>query len=106
MPCFEELLVIVEAIENFLLRFVPDGAGVVENQVGLLDGLYLLVSFVDERANDLFGVVDVHLAAEGFEVESLLGVCGHIQSQYKRCSCGSDTLVRRFWVWGLCLTYS
>ncbi len=43
----EEFLVIVEAVENFLLRFVADGAGVVENQVGLLDRVDLSIAFVD-----------------------------------------------------------
>ena len=68
----QELLVVRQTMENFLLRLVADGAGVVENQVGLLDRFYLFISFVDERADDLFGVVDVHLATEGFEVESFL----------------------------------
>ena len=68
----QQFLVVGQAMENFLLRLVADGAGVVENQVGLLDRFYLLVSFVDERADDFFGVMDVHLAAEGFEVESFV----------------------------------
>jgi hypothetical protein len=84
---FQKLLVIVQPVEDFLLSFVADGTGVVENQVGLLDGFYLLVSLVDERADDFFGVMDIHLAAEGFEVESFVGSNGHIEIQYKRwCS--------------------
>ena len=77
LALFEELLVIVEAVENFLLGFVPDGAGVIEDQVGLLDGLYLPVAFVNERANDFFGVVHIHLAAEGFQVEGFVRVPRH-----------------------------
>ncbi len=37
----QEFFVVGQAMENFLLRFVADGAGVVENQVGLLDRFYL-----------------------------------------------------------------
>ncbi len=68
------LLVIGEPVENFLLGLVADGAGVVENQVGLLDRLHLAIAFLHQRADDLFGVVCIHLAAEGFEVESLLRI--------------------------------
>src|SRR4029077_7260342 len=76
----QELFVIGQPVENFLLRFVADGAGVVEDQVGLLDRLYLAVTFMHQRANDFFGVVRVHLAAEGFQIESLLRSRGHKQS--------------------------
>src|ERR1700677_2902321 len=71
-------------MEDFLFGFVADGAGVVEDEVGLLDGFYLTISLVDERADDFFGVMDVHLAAEGFEVESLVWIPSH-RTQYKRC---------------------
>ena len=36
--------------------------------------------WADERANNFFGVMDVHLAAEGFEVESFVGIPGHFHS--------------------------
>ncbi len=74
LPCFLHLLVIGEAIENFLLGLVADRAGVVENQIGLFDRLDLPIAFLHERPHDLFGVVDVHLAAESFEVERLLRI--------------------------------
>ena len=68
----QQLLVVGETMKDFLLRLVADGAGVVENQVGLLDRFHLAVAFVHQRANDFFRVVDVHLAAEGFEVEGFV----------------------------------
>jgi len=76
----EQFLVIVQPVENFLFGLVPDGAGVVENQVGLLDRLHLLIAFVQQRADDFFGVMHVHLAAEGFQVKGLLRGGGHIAS--------------------------
>ena len=90
LALLEEFLVIVEAVENLLLRFIADGAGVVENQVGLLDRVYLLIAFVDQRADDFFRVMDVHLAAEGFQVEGFVRGGGHIEIQYKGWVCGSD----------------
>ena len=69
-----ELFVIGKAMKDFLLGFVPDGAGVVEDQAGVFDGRNLAVALGDERADDLLGVMDVHLAAEGFEVEGFLGL--------------------------------
>jgi hypothetical protein len=35
-----------------------------------------------QRANDFFGVMDIHLAAEGLEVKRLLRARGHPGSQY------------------------
>ena len=74
-----ELLVVRQAVEDFLFGLVADGAGVVQNQVGLLDRLHLAVALVHQRANDLFRVMDVHLAAEGFEVEGLVWIGGHME---------------------------
>ena len=73
----QQLLVVRQPMEDLLLRLVANGAGVVQNQVGLLDRLYLFVSLVHQRANDLFGVMHVHLAAEGFEVKGLVRIGGH-----------------------------
>ena len=67
-------LVIGEAVEDFLFGFIADRASVVENEVGFFDGLDLAIAFLDERTDDLFGVVDVNLAAEGLEVERFLCV--------------------------------
>jgi hypothetical protein len=64
-------LVIGEPVEHFLFRLVADGAGIVEHQVGLFDRLHLPIAFLQQRPHNLFGVVDVHLAAKGFEVERL-----------------------------------
>ena len=73
------LLYVVEAVEDLLLGFVADGAGVVEDQPSLFDGLDLLVALGNECPNDLFRVMGVHLAAEGFEVKRLLGLGGHTE---------------------------
>ena len=72
LALFQQLLVIGEPIEDLLLRLVADGASVVQNQVSLLDRLHLPVALMHQRANDLFRVMHVHLAAEGFEVEGLV----------------------------------
>ena len=69
-------------MEDFLLGLVADGAGVVEDEVGLLDRFDLAVALGNERADDLFGVMDVHLAAEGLEVERLVGANGHPELKY------------------------
>src|ERR1700727_3113964 len=87
------LLVVAEAIETLLLRLVPNGARVVQHQPGLFHRLHLPVHLTAQRANDLFRVMDVHLAAKGFEVERLLWDGGHIyiSTQYKRWSSGPDS---------------
>ena len=64
-------LEMLEAIENLLLGFIPDAAGVVENVVRRFHGVDLGVALVEERADDLFRVVRVHLAPEGLDVEGL-----------------------------------
>ena len=74
-----EFLVIRQAMKNFLFSLVADGAGVVEHQPSFFDGWNLAVSLRNQCADDLFGVVGIHLAAESLEVESLLllGRRGH-----------------------------
>jgi hypothetical protein len=62
-------LEILQAIENLLLGLIANAASVVEDQVRLFGRLHLRIALLDERADDFFGVVDIHLAAEGFEVE-------------------------------------
>ncbi len=64
-----ERLVVVQAVEDLLLGLVADGTGVVQDEVGGFFGLDLGVALVLERPDDLFRVVDIHLAAEGFDVE-------------------------------------
>ncbi len=78
LPFLVQLLEVVEAIEDLLLRLIADGAGVVHDEVGVLFALDLLVALGDERADDFFGVVEVHLATKGLDVEGLLlGTHGH-----------------------------
>jgi hypothetical protein len=60
-----------QAGEYFLRSFFADAAGVVEDDVG---GLWVVdgrVAASEKDASNFFGVVRVHLAAEGFDVERL-----------------------------------
>ena len=72
LPLFLEFLVIVQAIEDFLLGFVPDGARIVENQPSLFDRRNLKIAFRTQSADDFLRVVRIHLAAERLKVKSLL----------------------------------
>jgi hypothetical protein len=74
---FLELLVVGEAMEDLLLCLIADGAGVVEDEIGFFDGRDLAVALGYERADDLLGVMHIHLAAESFEVELLVCAVGH-----------------------------
>jgi len=64
-------------MEDLLLGFVADGAGVVEDEAGFLLSLDLAVALGQERADDLFRVMDVHLAAKGLNVERFLRALSH-----------------------------
>ena len=82
-------LVVVEPVENLLLRLVANRAGVVEDQVGRLFRLDARVALVLQRPDDLFRVMDVHLAAEGFDIEgsparSLLQFLGGRVGRYEK----------------------
>src|SRR5579884_797674 len=57
--------------KHLLLGFVADAARIVEDQVSLFGRIYLPVAFRHQRADYLLGVVHIHLAAEGLDVESL-----------------------------------
>src|SRR5215472_11694100 len=57
---------------DLLLSFIANGAGVVEHETSFLYRLHLAISLLYEGANHLFGVVNIHLAAKGLQVESLL----------------------------------
>src|SRR5439155_965726 len=79
-----KLFVIGEAMKDLLFGLIADGAGVVEDEAGVFDGRNLAIALGNERADDFLGVMDIHLAAEGFEVEGFLGLGGHI-SKYNAC---------------------
>ena len=61
-------------MKDFLLGLIADGAGVVEDEASVFDGRNLAVALGNQSADDFLGVMDVHLAAEGFEVEGFLGL--------------------------------
>jgi hypothetical protein len=58
-------------VEDLLLRLVADRAGVVEDQIRLVLGLDLRVALLPQRSNDLFRVMNVHLAAESLKEKRL-----------------------------------
>ena len=69
-PC-RVALELLQPVKDLLLGLVADAAGVVENQLGFFGRLHPLVAFGQQRADDFFGVVRVHLAAEGLDVKRL-----------------------------------
>ncbi len=60
---------LLQPAEDFLLGFVPNAARIVEHQPGILGPRDLRITPREKRADHLFGIVRVHLAAEGFNVE-------------------------------------
>ena len=80
---FVQLFVVVEAVEDLLLGFVADGAGVVEDQAGFFFGLDPAVALLLQCANDLFRVMGIHLAAEGFKVEGFFGCHSNLEYTVK-----------------------
>ncbi len=81
-----QLLVVVEAVEDLLLGLVADGAGVVEDQAGVFFGLDLAVALLQQCANHLFGVMGIHLAAEGLKIEGFFGCHGKFEYRAFRSS--------------------
>ena len=71
-------LELLQAVEDLLLGLVADAARVVEHQLRILRRLHLRVAPGHERAGHLFGVVRVHLAAEGLDVEGFPRHCAFI----------------------------
>ncbi len=67
------LAILPQARENFLLRFIADAARVVQDQIGGARIVHLAVALGDERPGDFLGVVDIHLAPEGFQKERFVG---------------------------------
>ena len=63
-------LEMLQPVEDFLLGFIADAAGVVEDVVGFFGRLHLGVAFGQQRPDDFLGIVRIHLAAEGFDVKS------------------------------------
>src|SRR5215469_18966277 len=72
LPFLLQLLEVGQAVKHLLLGLIADGAGVIEDQVGIFFALNLTVALGDERPHDLFRVVEVHLATEGFDVKRFL----------------------------------
>jgi hypothetical protein len=66
-------LELIQPVEYLLLGLVANAAGVVHNQSSGFGSLDLGVAAMNKSSDDLLGIMRVHLAAEGLDVESLLG---------------------------------
>ena len=64
-------------MEDFLLRFIADRAGVVEDKAGVLFGFDLPVALLLQRPDHFLGIVGVHLAPEGLKIEGFFGCHGN-----------------------------
>ena len=69
LPLARGALELLQTVEDLLLGLVPNAARIVEHQPGILGPLDLRIAAVHERADHLLGIVRVHLAAEGLDVE-------------------------------------
>jgi len=75
----------VQTVKHLLFGLVANAAGVVENQVGFFGLDHLPVAFRQQRADDLFGIVRVHLAPEGLDIEGLHGVLRFHCTEFTVC---------------------
>src|SRR5262249_28048256 len=64
-------LELLQAVKYFLLGFVADAAGVIKKQVRLFRRGHLPVAFRNQGAYHFLGVVRIHLAPEGLDIEAL-----------------------------------
>jgi len=71
-------LEVLQAAEDLLFGLIADAARVVEDESRVFRRGHLRIAFGQEGADDLFGVVGIHLAAEGFEVEGFPRHCNSI----------------------------
>src|SRR6516165_2784260 len=55
--------------KNLLLRLLPNMTGVEDNQICILHAARLRVTFRREHVRHTMGIVDVHLATKGFDVD-------------------------------------
>src|SRR5215472_8852395 len=79
-----QLFIVLQPMEDLLFRLITNGAGVVEDQARFLHGFHLPVTLAHKSADHFLGIVYVHLAAEGLNVEGLwlargLGSLWHCQ---------------------------
>jgi hypothetical protein len=81
----------LQTIENLLLCFIPDAAGVVENVVRRFHGIDLRVAFMEHRAHDFFRVVSIHLAPESLDVE------GFVHFSYCSVTLSTPTRISQTW---------
>ena len=60
-------------MEDLLLRLVADGAGVVQDQTGGFLVLDARVALMLQRPDHFLGIMGIHLAPEGLDVEGFYG---------------------------------
>ena len=72
LPLLVQSFIVIQAIENLLLRLVANRAGVVQNQRRVDLGFHLAIAFLHQRPNDFFRVMGIHLAAESLNVKRLV----------------------------------
>src|SRR5262249_23385434 len=58
-----------QAGKDFLRCFFADAAGVIEDKGCSFDGIDLAIAARKKHAGNFFGIVFIHLAAKGFEIE-------------------------------------
>ncbi len=71
LPLTLQPLVLVQPVKHLLLGLVANRTGVVQNQPRLAFVLNAGIPLLLQRPNHLLGVMGVHLAAKGFDIESL-----------------------------------
>lgn len=75
---------LAEAGPDFLFGVFADGAGVVKDDIGQIAVIGRLIAVSAKLPQNQLTVEHVHLAAEGFEVESLGGLTGHMNKYSAR----------------------
>ena len=71
-------LEVLQAVEDLLFGLIADAARVVEYESRVVRRLHLRVALGQQGADDFFGVVGIHLAAECFDVKGFPRHCSSI----------------------------
>ena len=74
---------VLEAAEDLLFGLIADAARVVEDEPRVFRRRHLCIALGQQSADHLFGVVGIHLAAEGFDVEGFPRHCSYIVVDWK-----------------------
>src|SRR5271165_509264 len=88
LPVF--LLELLQAVEHLLFGFIANAASVVKDEIGGLRLFDLRITLGHQRPDHLLGIVHVHLATEGLNVEGL-----HLGRRYFYCNGWPDKVWSR-----------